>query len=54
VIHSAHNGSIVVLHDGGGDRRQTVAALPAILSHFRDRGYKFVTVAELLGHHFIY
>ena len=54
VIHSAHNGSIVVLHDGGGDRSQTVAALPAILSHFRDRGYKFVTVAELLGHHFIY
>jgi peptidoglycan/xylan/chitin deacetylase (PgdA/CDA1 family) len=54
VIQNAHNGSIVVLHDGGGDRSQTVAALPAILSHFRHRGYKFVTVAELLGHQFIY
>jgi peptidoglycan/xylan/chitin deacetylase (PgdA/CDA1 family) len=54
VINNAHNGSIVVMHDGGGDRSQTVAALPAILSHFRHRGYKFVTVAELLGHEFLY
>ncbi|MDX6607964.1 MAG: peptidoglycan-N-acetylglucosamine deacetylase [Solirubrobacterales bacterium] len=54
VIDHAHNGSIVVMHDGGGNRSQTVAALPTILSHFRDRGYKFVTVAELLGHKFLY
>ena len=38
VIHNAHNGSIVVMHDGGGNRSETVAALPAILSHFRHRG----------------
>jgi peptidoglycan/xylan/chitin deacetylase (PgdA/CDA1 family) len=54
VIQNARNGSIVVMHDGGGNRSETVAALPAILSHFRHRGYKFVTVAELLGHEFIY
>jgi peptidoglycan/xylan/chitin deacetylase (PgdA/CDA1 family) len=54
VIDNAHNGSIVVMHDGGGSRDETVAALPAILSHFRHRGYKFVTVTELLGHKFIY
>jgi peptidoglycan-N-acetylglucosamine deacetylase len=54
VIQNAHNGSIVVMHDGGGDRSQTIAALPAILSHFRHRGYTFVTVAELLGHKFVY
>jgi Predicted xylanase/chitin deacetylase len=54
VIQNAHNGSIVVMHDGGGNRSETIAALPAILSHFRHRGYKFVTVAELLGHKFIY
>jgi peptidoglycan/xylan/chitin deacetylase (PgdA/CDA1 family) len=54
VIHHARNGSIVVMHDGGGDRSQTVAALPSILSHFRARGYQFVTVTELLGNHFIY
>jgi peptidoglycan-N-acetylglucosamine deacetylase len=54
VIANAHSGSIVVMHDGGGNRSETVAALPAILSHFRHRGYRFVTVAELLGHRFIY
>jgi peptidoglycan-N-acetylglucosamine deacetylase len=54
VIDHAHNGSIVVMHDGGGNRSETVAALPAILSHFSGRGYKFVPVEELLGHHFIY
>jgi peptidoglycan/xylan/chitin deacetylase (PgdA/CDA1 family) len=54
VIHNARNGSIVVMHDGGGNRSETIAALPAILSHFRHRGYRFVTVAELLGHKFIY
>jgi peptidoglycan/xylan/chitin deacetylase (PgdA/CDA1 family) len=54
VIQHAHNGSIVVMHDGGGNRRETIAALPSILAHFRSRGYRFVTVAQLLGHHFIY
>lgn len=54
VIHNAHNGSIVVMHDGGGNRSETVAALPAILSHFEHRGYEFVPVEELLGHQFIY
>jgi peptidoglycan/xylan/chitin deacetylase (PgdA/CDA1 family) len=54
VISNARNGSIVVMHDGGGSRDETVAALPSILSHFRHRGFKFVTVAKLLGHEFIY
>jgi peptidoglycan-N-acetylglucosamine deacetylase len=54
VIDNAHSGSIVVMHDGGGNRSETVAALPSILSHFRHRGCRFVTVAELLGHQFIY
>jgi peptidoglycan/xylan/chitin deacetylase (PgdA/CDA1 family) len=54
VIQHALNGSIVVMHDGGGPRSQTVAALPTILSHFKHRGYEFVTVTELLGNKFIY
>jgi peptidoglycan/xylan/chitin deacetylase (PgdA/CDA1 family) len=54
VIQHARNGSIVVMHDGGGDRSQTVAALPSILAHFQSRGYEFVPVEELLGHQFIY
>ena len=52
VVHSARNGSIVLMHDGDktrrGDRSQTVAALPAIISSLREEGYEFVTVPELL------
>ncbi|MGH2984721.1 MAG: polysaccharide deacetylase family protein [Solirubrobacterales bacterium] len=40
--------SIVLLHDGGGDRRQTVCALPRIIRNLRSRGYRFVTVSKLL------
>lgn len=54
VIANARNGSIVVMHDGGGPRGQTVEALPRILSHFRHRGFEFVTVTELLGNRFTY
>jgi peptidoglycan/xylan/chitin deacetylase (PgdA/CDA1 family) len=42
-------GSILLLHDGGGDRRQTLAALPGIIRTLKARGYRFVTVTGLLG-----
>jgi peptidoglycan/xylan/chitin deacetylase (PgdA/CDA1 family) len=42
-------GSIVLMHDGGGYRGQTVAALRLIIRTLRKRGYKFATVDELLG-----
>jgi peptidoglycan-N-acetylglucosamine deacetylase len=42
-------GAIVLLHDGGGDRSATVAALPKLLRLLRKRGYEFVTVSELLA-----
>jgi peptidoglycan/xylan/chitin deacetylase (PgdA/CDA1 family) len=32
VLDAVHNGSIILMHDGGGDRSQTVAALPTILT----------------------
>jgi peptidoglycan/xylan/chitin deacetylase (PgdA/CDA1 family) len=35
-------GLIVGIHDGGGDRSQTIAALPAIIEGLRARGYTFV------------
>jgi peptidoglycan/xylan/chitin deacetylase (PgdA/CDA1 family) len=41
-------GAIILLHDGGGDRSQTVAALPLIIKALRRRGYKLVTVPRLL------
>ncbi|PYS49571.1 MAG: polysaccharide deacetylase [Acidobacteria bacterium] len=42
-------GEVVLLHDGGGDRSQTIAALPRIIHELRARGYRFVTVSELAG-----
>lgn len=49
VLANAHPGAIVILHDGGGDRSQTLAALPTIIDTLRARGYTFVTVTQLLG-----
>ncbi|PYT01255.1 MAG: polysaccharide deacetylase, partial [Acidobacteria bacterium] len=46
---SDQRGQIVLLHDGGGDRSQTVEALPRIIETLRARGYRFVTVSELAG-----
>jgi cellulose synthase/poly-beta-1,6-N-acetylglucosamine synthase-like glycosyltransferase/spore germination protein YaaH/peptidoglycan/xylan/chitin deacetylase (PgdA/CDA1 family) len=42
--------SIILLHDAGGETRQaTVEALPKIIEYFKKRGYKFTTVADLMG-----
>jgi peptidoglycan/xylan/chitin deacetylase (PgdA/CDA1 family) len=54
VLANAHPGAIVIMHDGGGDRSQTLAALPDIIDTLRARGYTFVTVTQLLGQHVIY
>ena len=54
VLGSVRPGSIVVMHDGGGGRSQTLDALPPILKNLRRRGYRAVTVTRLLGHRFIY
>jgi peptidoglycan/xylan/chitin deacetylase (PgdA/CDA1 family) len=50
VLKGARPGSIVLMHDGGGDRRRTVEALPVILAGLQRRGYRFVSVPELLAH----
>jgi cellulose synthase/poly-beta-1,6-N-acetylglucosamine synthase-like glycosyltransferase/peptidoglycan/xylan/chitin deacetylase (PgdA/CDA1 family) len=42
-------GGIVMLHDGGGDRSQTVRAVGALITRLRARGFQFVTVSELAG-----
>jgi cellulose synthase/poly-beta-1,6-N-acetylglucosamine synthase-like glycosyltransferase/peptidoglycan/xylan/chitin deacetylase (PgdA/CDA1 family)/spore germination protein YaaH len=42
-------GSIILLHDGGGDRSATIAALPVLIQALRDRGYKIVPVSALMG-----
>ncbi|MBI1213857.1 MAG: glycosyltransferase [Alphaproteobacteria bacterium] len=42
-------GQIVLLHDAGGDRSQTVAALPALIDTLRAKGFSIVPVSELAG-----
>ena len=42
-------GSIILLHDGGGDRSATVEALPALIDALRARGYSIVPVSALMG-----
>lgn len=44
VLSRVQPGSIVLLHDGGGDRSQTVAAVPMIIEGLRARGYAFTAV----------
>jgi len=42
-------GSIVMFHDAGGDRSETLQALPLVIAGYRDRGYTFTTVSGGLG-----
>lgn len=54
VVGHVQPGSIVLMHDGGGPRGETLTALPQIIDTLRGRGYSFATVTELLGGHMIY
>jgi peptidoglycan-N-acetylglucosamine deacetylase len=49
VLRLAGDGAIILLHDGGGDRSQTIAALPTIITSLRSSGFQFVTVQQLLN-----
>jgi len=48
IINQATPGGVALFHDGGGARQNTVRALPIILRELKARGYRFVTVPELL------
>ena len=47
--HPDRRGSIILLHDGGGDRSATIAALPMLIDTLRAHGYAIVPVSALLG-----
>jgi cellulose synthase/poly-beta-1,6-N-acetylglucosamine synthase-like glycosyltransferase/peptidoglycan/xylan/chitin deacetylase (PgdA/CDA1 family) len=49
VLRQVDKGNIILMHDGGGERAQTVAALPMVIDALRARGYQFVSVADLIG-----
>jgi peptidoglycan-N-acetylglucosamine deacetylase len=44
-----NRGSVILLHDGGGDRSVTIATLPKLIEALRARGYEIVPVSELVG-----
>ncbi|MET9270472.1 polysaccharide deacetylase family protein [Kribbella sp. NPDC003557] len=44
VLKNVHNGSVILMHDGGGNRTQTIAALPVILQNLKAQGYGFRTL----------
>jgi peptidoglycan-N-acetylglucosamine deacetylase len=48
VLNDVKPGAIVLLHDAGGDRSQTIEALPRIVLGLRQRHYKIVSVPQLL------
>lgn len=54
IVGHVQPGSIVLMHDGGGPRGETLAALPRIIETLRGRGYRFATVTELLGGRIVY
>jgi cellulose synthase/poly-beta-1,6-N-acetylglucosamine synthase-like glycosyltransferase/peptidoglycan/xylan/chitin deacetylase (PgdA/CDA1 family) len=45
---SGDDGEIIMMHDGGGNRSETLAALPVIIQELKERGYHFATVTEAL------
>jgi cellulose synthase/poly-beta-1,6-N-acetylglucosamine synthase-like glycosyltransferase/spore germination protein YaaH/peptidoglycan/xylan/chitin deacetylase (PgdA/CDA1 family) len=49
VVKQRDKGNILLLHDAGGNRDATIAALPRIIKYFKENGYQFATIADLLG-----
>jgi peptidoglycan/xylan/chitin deacetylase (PgdA/CDA1 family) len=47
-LAAARPGAIILLHDAGGNRSQTIAALPLIVRALRKRGYQLVTIPQLI------
>jgi cellulose synthase/poly-beta-1,6-N-acetylglucosamine synthase-like glycosyltransferase/peptidoglycan/xylan/chitin deacetylase (PgdA/CDA1 family) len=44
-----NRGGVILMHDGGGDRSETIAALERLAPELRARGFKFVSLSKLLG-----
>jgi peptidoglycan/xylan/chitin deacetylase (PgdA/CDA1 family) len=47
-LAGAHPGAIILMHDGGGDRSETIAALPAIVAGLHKKGLHPVTIPRLM------
>lgn len=49
VLNGVEEGDVVLFHDGGGNREQTVAALAKILPELKNQGYEFITITEMIA-----
>ncbi|GHC44914.1 glycosyltransferase [Streptomyces flavofungini] len=49
VTPTGGKGAVVLLHDSGGDRSQTVTALDRLIPQLSERGYEFTNLTEALG-----
>lgn len=47
-IARRHEGNIILMHDAGGDRSQSIIALPKLIDYYRSQGYEFVTISALM------
>jgi peptidoglycan-N-acetylglucosamine deacetylase len=54
MLKNATNGDIILFHDFGGDRTQTIQALQQVLPALKERGFTFITISELMQLHPIY
>ena len=45
-LRNVHSRSIILMHDGGGNRSTGVGALPTIIRKLKAKGYDFVTMSE--------
>jgi peptidoglycan/xylan/chitin deacetylase (PgdA/CDA1 family)/LysM repeat protein len=48
-VHDARDGSVILMHDGGGNREQTVAAVERVVTGLQARGFELVTVPQLVA-----
>ncbi|MEK4759716.1 polysaccharide deacetylase family protein [Viridibacillus sp. FSL E2-0187] len=49
VLQGSKPGNVILFHDGGGNRTQTLKALEKIIPELQKQGYKFVTISELIA-----
>jgi peptidoglycan/xylan/chitin deacetylase (PgdA/CDA1 family) len=54
VVANAHDGAIVLQHFGGGPRYETLDALPREIADLRAKGYRLVTLTQMLGYKLVY
>jgi peptidoglycan/xylan/chitin deacetylase (PgdA/CDA1 family) len=54
VLANAHDGAIVEEHFGGGPRYETLDALPREIAELRAKGYRLVTLTQMLGYRLVY